>query len=390
MKRHHALAVVATAIAMQTSVFAASTWAPGIAVDGAIDDWYGIAPVATDASGDGGSGRDVVALYVANDANNLYVRIESANVLAFSGNDLVGIDGDTTNSTGFNLFAAGLGSDLLVSGASMYGETTSNFNNGAATPSSVAAFYPWQPASNIEIAIPLNTTIPGDITQAFPGGLGSTIGIIYGDSSNWDTAGPATYTLATNPGPSPATNILDDCNVFDSNPHAVDRTHEGTVDSGCSVVRTSDTGASGNAGDYAIKGTFTMGNTAWVTAQIGRRFATPINLGGAVNVKVDVKGDPAATKQQIWLGLIDADGTYVATTDQPVPTSSAWTTVSFGDPTATWYVQTAGNTPGLDLANIVEWRVGVSNNGDGVGGTFNVSFDNLRIEKAAVSDWSLY
>ncbi len=374
------------ALALAVSAFG-GTFA-SIAVDGYTDDWYGIAPLGVDAA-DQSSGRDLKAIYVANDANNLYIRIESYNSIAFSGNDLIGIDGDNTTATGFNLFATDIGSDLLVAGASMYGQTTTNFNSGSATPSSVAAFYPWQAATNVEVAIPLNTQIPGDISQAFPGGLGSTIKIVVGDSSNWDVIGAADYTLATNPGPSPFTAVIDNCNIYDSASNVAERTHPGTVDAGCTLVRDSDTGASGSSGDYAIKGTFTMPNTAWVTAQIGRRFGIPVNISGAGNILVDVKGDSGATHQQIWLGLIDADGTYMATTDQAVPTSSVWTTVSFGDP-ASWYVQTAGSTPGLDLANIVEWRLGISNNGDGVGGTFNVSFDNIRIQKAGVTDWSLY
>jgi len=389
--------IMKTRIALTAAMFAvainypltAGTWAPGITVDGYTDDWVGIAPLAIDAQ-DQSSGRDLKALYVANDGTKLYVRIDSYNSVAFSGNDLIGIDGDTTNTTGFNLFASGIGSDLLVAGASMYGETTSTFNNGAATPNQVSSFYPWQSATTVEIAIPLNTTIPGDIAQAFPGGLGSTISIIAGDSSNSDTAGPASYTLATDPGLSPLTNVIDNCNAYDSTANANAGTHPGTVDSGCTLTRDSDTGASGQAGDYAIKGTFVMPNTAWVTNQIARRFATPINVSGAVNVTVDVKGDTSATHQRIWLGLIDADGTYVATTEQAVPTAAGWTTVSFGDPSTAWYVQTAGSTPGLDLSKIVEWRLGISNNGDAQGGTFSVSFDNIKIQKADVSDWSLY
>ncbi|MGC8741913.1 MAG: hypothetical protein ACP5UB_10715 [Candidatus Sumerlaeaceae bacterium] len=378
--------IATLALALSATTFA-GTFA-SIGVDGYADDWYGIAPLGTDAQ-DQSSGRDLKAIYVANDATNLYVRIESYNSVAFSGNDLIGIDGDNTSSTGYNLFASGIGSDLLVAGASMYGETTATFNNGSATPASVAAFYPWQAATNVEISIPLNTLIPGDISAAFPGGLGSTIQLVVGDSSNWDTVGAVTYTLEPDPGVPPFNAVLDNCDIFDSTANAQERTHPGTVDSGCSVVADSAIGVSGSPGDYAIKGTFTMGNTAWVTAQIARRISQAANISGAANVLVDVKGDPAATNQQIWLGLIDADGTYLATTDQAVPTSSGWTTVSFGNP-ASWYVQQAGSTPGLDLSHIVEWRLGLSNNGTGTGGTFNVSFDNIKVQKAGVSDWSLY
>jgi len=385
-------AILAVAAFVGATVVHAQNWAPGISVDGNVDDWEGQIPAAVvDVSGDGGSGRDVKAIYLANDASNLYVRIESYNSDAYDGNEFTGIDGDNSTATGFNLFGLGIGSDTLIAGASAFGETTTNFNNGAANPGSIN-FYPWWAATDVELAIPLSMTIPGDIAQSFPGGLGSTIAVVFGDGNGGagDTIGPVTYQLATNPGPSAPTNVIDDFDDIDDVYKAAKRTHIGTVSAGCSInSRNSVAGASGNAGDYALAVQHQNANVAWVTSQIGRRFAVPKNLSGAVNVTLDVYGDPAATQEQIWLGLIDADGTYYATTDQAVPTSAGWTTVNFGDP-STWYLQAAGNTPGLDLSNIVEYRIGVSENGNGQGGTFNLRYDNLKIQKAGVNDWALY
>lgn len=376
----------ALAVALSVPVFAGE-WAPGITIDGNMDDWDGQVPaVITDASGDGGSGRDVKAIYLANDANNLYVRIESYNSDAYDGNELSGVDGDNSTSTGFNLFGGGIGSDLLVAGASMFGETTTNFNNGAATPSSLS-FGPYVATTDVEFAIPLTTTIPGDILQAFPGGLGSTISFIYGDANSGatDVAGPVQYTLASNPGVAPFNAVIDDFEALDSTANAQKRTHVGTVSAGCSVTRDSDSGVSG----YGLKGVFTTAAQPWVTAQIGRRFAKPLNISNAANVLMDVKGDAGATQEMIWLGLIDADGTYLATTDVAVPTTTGWTTLSFGDP-ASWYLQAGGANNVLDLDQIVEWRIGVSENGTGQGGTFTLVFDNLKVQKATVGDWMLY
>jgi hypothetical protein len=168
-----------------------------IAVDGAVADWLGVVPLVTDATGDGGTGRDVKAIYVANDSDNLYVRIESYNSVAYNGNEFTGIDGDNATATGFNLYGLGIGSDLLVAGASGYGEITSNFNNGAATPATFP-FAPVDATTDVEYSIPLNTIVPGDISTLFPGGIGSTIQLCYGDDNAGagDKVGPFTYTLA--------------------------------------------------------------------------------------------------------------------------------------------------------------------------------------------------
>lgn len=169
-----------------------------ITPDGEISDWTGINPLITDLAGDGGAGRDVKAIYLANDATNLYVRIESYNADAFDGNEYSGIDGDANAATGFNLFGLGFGSDSLIAGASVFGETTGNFNSGGATSGGVA-FGPFIAATDIEFAIALNMTIPGDIAQSFPGGIGSIIKFAYGDGNATDTVPPTGYQLAAAP-----------------------------------------------------------------------------------------------------------------------------------------------------------------------------------------------
>jgi hypothetical protein len=169
-------------------------------IDGDASDWTGLAPVATDVSGDGGTGRDVAAIYLANDAANLYIRIQSYNSDAFDGNEFIAIDGDNSSATGFNLFGVGAGCDTLLAGASIVGESTSNFNTGAATPAT-AGFAPGSAATELEIAVPLNTVLPAgtDILQSFPGGVGSQIKVVFGDSNGGatDVVGPVSYTLAS-------------------------------------------------------------------------------------------------------------------------------------------------------------------------------------------------
>lgn len=54
--------------------------ANGITIDGNVDDWAGIAPLATDQSNDGGTydGLDVTAIYLAQDADHLFIRVQMA------------------------------------------------------------------------------------------------------------------------------------------------------------------------------------------------------------------------------------------------------------------------------------------------------------------------
>jgi hypothetical protein len=55
--------------------------ARSVAVDGETSDWGGVDPAVVDPSGDaaGVPGDDIVAVYLARDAKNLYVRVDVAN-----------------------------------------------------------------------------------------------------------------------------------------------------------------------------------------------------------------------------------------------------------------------------------------------------------------------
>ena len=58
-----------------TGVITAKPVYKTITADGNIDDWKGIDPVCTDSADDGGLYYDFAAAYLANDKNNLYIRI---------------------------------------------------------------------------------------------------------------------------------------------------------------------------------------------------------------------------------------------------------------------------------------------------------------------------
>lgn len=344
-------------------------WAPGIQIDGSFDDWDGQIPVlVTDPSGDGAT-RDVKAVYLANDGQYLYVRIESYNAASYSGNDLTGIDGDNNTATGYNLFGVGIGSDTLVAGASVYGEKTGQFNSGAASPSSLV----WaQSGNNIEYRLPLSTTIPGDISQSFPGGLGSVIKFVFGDASgSWDYVSPSLYKLES--GFSPAySSVIENFDAFDSTANANLRSRD-VSSPGCSASRDSQ---SVGSGDYACVVSHSLNNTAWNVSLVARRFAQPRSIAGHTKITLDVQGNPSAANKNLWVGLVDVDGTYFAVT-VPFPTSASWTQVDLG-PTTSWVKQSDGSDGVLDMTNIIEWRIGVQNTATNPGGSFTAAYNNLQ------------
>jgi len=359
-----------------SAVGTAGTWAPGIVIDGNFDDWEGIPAVITDPIGDVSSGRDVKAIYMANDTQYLYVRIESDNSEAYAWSEYLGIDGDNSTASGYNLFGLGIGSDLLVSGASMFSQTTTSFNSGDANPNLLPAFGPYSASTNVELKIPLSTALPnGDITQAFPGGLGSTIRFLYFSAAGEETP-IGTYTLEPNPGTTPpATNTIADFSAYDTDSKMTFWMHDSSW-GGSSVARYRVDGPSGPS-DHALGTTHTLSATLWSLSAVAKRFPVPINISGNPYISVKVFGDPAAVNKNLWLGLKDLDGTYMAYV-VPFPTTAAWTNVDKTVPAVTdWYVQTAGSVPGLDLSNIVEWEIGMQNTDTNVGGTFAARYDDL-------------
>jgi len=371
-KRAWSGAVLASLIA---GTAAAGTWAPGIQIDGSFDDWDGqVTVLVTDPSGDGGSGRDIKAVYLANDSQYLYVRIESYNSNVYDGNEIAGIDGDNNSATGYNLFGAGIGSDTLVSGAYVYGETSGTYTNGDANPSTLSAWGPYSSTTNIEYRIPLSTTIPGDISQSFPGGLGSTIKFICGDTNSGagDSITPTQYQLATAESVSTST-VLESFDAFDSGSNAQFRTRD-VSSAGCSASRSSQ---SQGGSDYALAVTHSLDTSDWSASLVGRRLAQPRSIAGHTKITLDVYGSPSASSKNLWVGVVDTDGTYYATT-VAFPTSAAWTTVDLG-PVSGWVKQADGADGSLDQSNIVEWRIGMQNTSTNKGGTMTASYNNLHV-----------
>jgi hypothetical protein len=375
-----------------------SQWGPGIEIDGSFDDWDGQVPlVFNDPSGDATTGRDLIALYAANDAENLYVRLQYAGADVYDGNNLIGIDGDASNFTGYNLAGTNIGSDTLIAGASAYGETTSTFNAGAASPDAVL-WGPFTSDVNIEFAVPLNMTVPGDITQSFPGGLGSLIRLAYTDTPPPsylpdDIAGPGGYVLASAPSFIPLSTVIDAMSLYDTDPHALLRTHDISNPGSTAVAANRPGGGPGGAGDTALQVTHTNpSGTAFVRSLIEHRIAFPVNIAGNDDVTIDVFGDPALTAQNFVVGLRDADGdSFAIGTGAPV--SAEWTTISLG-PTSGWFDQNPGTGDDvLDTGHIVGWYAGTEEQTTS-GSTATLGYDNLQIVITTTGvdrqTWTLY
>lgn len=385
-------ALAITGITMSAN---AQVWAPGIVIDGEFDDWSGQVPVlVSDPSGDASSGRDVIGLYVANDQNNLYIRIESANALAFDGNEFLGIDRDSLNTTGFGLFGVGPGTETLVAGASVYGQNSGGFNEGAANPPSIA-WGPFSATTNLELAIALNTTVPTSSVNSTPvnsfPALGQVIALVFGDGDSVpNDIVTGTYTLATGSTATP-TDTIDSFSLYDTGANAASRTRDISPSAGLgfSVSRSNFApGGPAGASDTALAASFVTTSNAFGLGLISHRFASPVNITGHNDITIDVFGSTSVTNQNLWIGLVDTGGTYFAV-GAALPNTAAWSTVSVG-PTSGWFVQTSGDDGVLDLANIIEWRVGVQESTPAAGGTFNLAFDNLKAPTTtAVADWMM-
>ncbi len=139
-----------------------------ITIDGSFDDWLSV-PVAHEDPADApaSSGADWRRIWITNDAVNLYIRYTSESAFNLDGSPgfgysrtLIFLDADDDPSTGYTV-AAGIGSELLVSGAGLYAQAGGIFNDGYIGPLDI------NPTTNVvevELAVPL-----ADIRAAHPG-----------------------------------------------------------------------------------------------------------------------------------------------------------------------------------------------------------------------------
>ncbi|MFA6289486.1 MAG: hypothetical protein WC661_19060 [Opitutaceae bacterium] len=121
--------------AVLTYTFAPPSVSATITIDGNGADWPAIAKVYDDATGDNaGAPSDVKAVWLANDADYIYLRIDTWNshdYAAFYNNTY--LDTDLSAATGFHPHGLAFGSELLLQNTGAYGEKLGGWNEGAAT-----------------------------------------------------------------------------------------------------------------------------------------------------------------------------------------------------------------------------------------------------------------
>ncbi|MFA6289487.1 MAG: fibronectin type III domain-containing protein [Opitutaceae bacterium] len=170
-----------------------------IVIDGAFTDWPAAAQIWGDPTGDKGTGAsDIKAIWVANDTDYVYFRIDTWNSHDFPAavnnlyldTDLVG--GDTT----FNPYGANLiFSELLIQGGIMYSQKNGNFNDGMI--SNVAIVPGSGAATSWEWKIARNTLHPAGVGGgAVFSAAGFKILATSGSAVTDEVAGAATYTFA--------------------------------------------------------------------------------------------------------------------------------------------------------------------------------------------------
>ncbi|MFH1500301.1 MAG: fibronectin type III domain-containing protein, partial [Verrucomicrobiota bacterium] len=115
----------------------------GITIDGSFADWPASALVWSDPAGDHGSAAsDLKAVWIANDRDHVYFRIETWNTHDFhaQGNNLY-LDADRSVATGFDPFGAGLvGSELLMQGDGLFSQKLGGWNDGYAASVAIAPY----------------------------------------------------------------------------------------------------------------------------------------------------------------------------------------------------------------------------------------------------------
>jgi len=152
-------------------IFVDSVYAT-ITIDGDMSDWADIPVIYEDTIGDGGEHFDFAAAYIANDANNLYIRVTFAEPEPYGEYPWflnIGFDTDLNPNTGFG-WAPGFGAEWVVQGASVFDQRDCEFVciEGETGPeNNWGAFYfvdvaPLEETTDFEVAIPRDLTFVND------------------------------------------------------------------------------------------------------------------------------------------------------------------------------------------------------------------------------------
>ncbi|MGI6456460.1 MAG: hypothetical protein ACOX5R_12705 [bacterium] len=160
------LMLISWSSAQDMGVLTAESVYRTITVDGDISDWEGIPPAVQDTTGDGGIHYDFAAAYLANDLDNLYIRItfsEPQPYGSFYWYMNIAFDTDLNTMTGHQ-WPVDFGSEFNVQGPQLFDQRCGEWVCIIDEPSSENG---WGNFFNINVA-PLNDQNVLDIELAIP------------------------------------------------------------------------------------------------------------------------------------------------------------------------------------------------------------------------------
>ncbi len=200
MKLHKGIKLLAGllgAFALCTSAYAGTYRT--ITIDGNFDDWDGIDPLTSETTAVGDP-VDFVSMYVANDGDNLYLRVVYASDVAVNDGGTtiyIAIDTDNDVKTGFDVYSLGIvGSEVGWSNDSGFQQSKEFFNTGVTLNDGQAGIAPYATTTTQqEMSISLSATYANDSSPVFPNG---TIAIaFYTSGATTDSVlGKGVYTFA--------------------------------------------------------------------------------------------------------------------------------------------------------------------------------------------------
>jgi len=140
-----------------------------ITIDGAFDDWQGIAPSYTGpANADGAA--DFAEVYVSNDADNYYFRTTLWHDIPSADGQFpfyVNMFFDTDNDVNTGYLPATIGSELLVQSGYSYQQKNGGFNEGSINNLNWLSL-PAAPGTNFEFKVARAATFNSDGSPVFP------------------------------------------------------------------------------------------------------------------------------------------------------------------------------------------------------------------------------
>jgi hypothetical protein len=203
--RSKGILIVLLATCVLARHVSAGTYA-NITIDGNTADWAGVPVAYTDATGDA-SPIDIATIQLANDNNNLYLRLTygtAVNPNSGSGVFLA-VDNDNNPATGFDVYGLGLvGAEAGWQNDFPFAQSNGVFNTGGGITGGAGAISPYYTTTTEqEYAISRSATFTASGLPVFPGS--SFTLLVYTVDGTADVAGPVPYTFAAVPEPASVT-----------------------------------------------------------------------------------------------------------------------------------------------------------------------------------------